>query len=619
MNDAVQGQAEGLYDNPYYYNNVYGHALALLSRHWPRTSEPRVHLDVGCGYGRIAEPLSAELGVTYVGVDANVGGLQSLRSRGFEAHRLWLAGEEETYLALQRVVGDRQLASISMLDTLEHLADGNAILAAIRRLAVQHAALVVISVPNVTHRDIGFRLAFGRWDYTEEGLLDHTHLRLFGPEMLQRVLQHAGLYAFDQNDIRVAESDQHFPADHPALARGTELHGYLSWLRQGAGGASDVNQFVRICAPGRPGLAAPFLRPGAELQPPFLSVVMRTQGKRPHTMEEALTGLAGQSDDDFEVIVVGHRLEFERQKRVERIIEDSPNWLRAKCRLLLVDDGNRTRPLNEGFAAARGRYIAILDDDDLPFGNWVETFRKLDGQAPGRLLRASVVRQDVTTIEVAGLPGLRAVDSPKRVYPSTFDLFDHLRTNHTPPVSVAFPRGVFHDLRFRFDETLTTTEDWDFIMRTALVAGVVCSPEITAIYRWWPKDESSRTVHSTEEWQRNHRRILEKMDEMPTVFPAGTIGRIRSLLDVCDHCHCMPEDKDAERARRIGDVTAILASTSWQITAPLRLLARALGRPAADYSRISSLGAGDLRELAQALRQSTSWRLSAPLRRLRGR
>ncbi|WP_376099791.1 methyltransferase domain-containing protein [Roseomonas sp. CCTCC AB2023176] len=624
----MTGQLAGVYDNQFAHTNVYGHALALLQRHRVRVDGAAIHLDVGCGYGRIAEPLSEVLGLAYVGVDGDGNGPASLRDRGFEAHQAWFAGEEATYEALRTAVGGRRVASITMLDTLEHLPDGDAVLRAIARLAQEHAAHVVISVPNVAHQDVGYKLAFGLWDYTRAGLLDHTHTRLFSAEVLDRVLRRAGLYGFDRNDVLFAESDQHFPRTHPVLAGGTQLRAQLTAIRGAANPSADVNQFVRICAPGAPALQDWFVEPRDDRQRPFLSVVVRTQGKREHTLTEVLVAMAGQTDTSFEVIVVGHKLGLERQLRVERIIADSPTWLREKCRLLLVDSGERARPLNEGFAAAEGQYIAIMDDDDLPFAHWVETFSSLAERHPGRLLRASCVRQTVQTVEVGGIPGLRAVGPMENLYPGEFDFLAHLRMNQTPNHCLAFPRGVFHDLGMRFDESLTTTEDWDYILRVAAVAGTASSSEITSVYRWWTEDESSRTVHPQQEWRRNYQRVLDKIDSMPILFPAGTTERLRYLLDAYDRHHALQEGMAAgrrdgeveaaeERARYLGEVAAILTSTSWRIAWPIRSLGRLLGKPAPDYRGFWHKDTAELKEMVNFLRHSTSWRATEPLRRLR--
>lgn len=312
------------YDNAFFHDNVYGHALELLVRH-QRDSTGGIHLDIGCGFRRIAEPLRQLLFLEYVGCDADEAGLASLSGRGLETHVADLADEEATYSQLTRIVAGRRLASISMLDTLEHLAEPIAMLRALRRLASEHDAFVVISVPNVAHRDLGFRLAFGLGDYTEAGLLDHTHKTQFSDSSFRRMLAHCGLHIVDANDVRMTISDQAFPADHPALARGTALHALLALLRDGVDHHAETNQFVRLCLPGPCEARVPYL---AERDPPrsFLSVVTRTQGTRLHALAEVFTCLAGQTDTDFQVLVVGHRLSVEQQIAVERLIEDNPKW-----------------------------------------------------------------------------------------------------------------------------------------------------------------------------------------------------------------------------------------------------------------------------------------------------
>lgn len=511
---------EKLYDFGFYVGSVYDHALNLLAAHGTDQSPQGLHLDIGCGFGRMAEPLTQRLGRAYIGLDGAGAGLASLRERGFEAHNLILEDEERTFARLNAVVGERRVASITFLDVIEHLVDGPATLRAIARLAAEHGALVVVSTPNVAHADIGFKLAFGRWDYTDHGLLDRTHVHLYDERLFTASLKQAGLIPIAALDVVRVVSDQAFPADHPALATGTLLNERLSELRQSADPWAATFEFVRICVPG-PRLNAITYVVEREPARPFLSVVIRTQGKRLHTLSETLLCLTGQTDDDFEVILLGHRVQLELRRKVERAIEDMPEWMRQRSRLIWVETGNRTEPLNVGFEQARGRYIAILDDDDIPMAHWVEEFRKLAELAPGRILRSAVVRQDVDNVEIEGSPGLRAEGPLEQTYPSEFDLLRHLYENHSPPVGLAFPRGAFHDLGIRFDDALTTVEDWDYLMRVAAVTGVVSNPEITSVYRWWPRAASSRTLHSQEEWLHNRRRVLKKLDDSIFLLPKG--------------------------------------------------------------------------------------------------
>ena len=366
---------------------------------------------------------------------------------------------------------------------------------------------------------------------------------------------------------------------------------------------------------------------------PFLSIVTRTQGRRPHTLAEVLTCLAAQTDTDFEILIIGHRLDDAARVVVDEIVSDTPLWLHNKIRLILVEDGNRTRPLNVGFAAARGEYIAVLDDDDAVFAHWVETFRKLARTEPGRLLRAVSVQQLVNTVTVQGEQGLRAEDSLNMVYPAQFNFFDHMVENRSPPVSLAFPNQAIGTHGLNFDETLTTTEDWDFMMRVACVAGVAAAAEVTSIYRWWDKGESSRTVHITAEWQANHYRIWNNWNAAPFTLPPGSVRPLVRLLEehaafsaelrrlrhagVDDAVAAMLTSPDPQvllyGARR--ELVQILESTSWRLTAPLRWLVVLFGgvRPL-DASDVNLLNAEEAAARVWQLRHSTSWRITAPVR-----
>jgi glycosyltransferase involved in cell wall biosynthesis len=372
------------------------------------------------------------------------------------------------------------------------------------------------------------------------------------------------------------------------------------------------------------------------LDAPFLSIVTRTQGRRPHTLIETFTCLAAQTDPDFEVLLMGHRLDAAAAERVLEIVEDCPVWLRDRIRFIAVPGGTRTRPLNIGFAAARGAFVAVLDDDDVVFAHWVESFRNLSEKTPASVLRSNTVLQIVDTVTVQGVPGLRAEQSPELRYARTFNFFEHLLENQSPPMTLAFPRRRLELEGIDFDETLTTTEDWDFFMRCAQAIGVVNTPGITSVYRWWNKGESSRTVHPTAEWRRNHYRIWKNWDGVGFRLPPGGMRELVTLLQ--EHAafgaelrrqqaqgvrleldtaliHRDPEQRLSGAKLR---ASRILNSTCWRLTRPLRQLIYLFTRqPEVDAAWLQCASAEQAEALILKLYNSRSWRLASPLRGLK--
>jgi glycosyltransferase involved in cell wall biosynthesis len=506
-------------------------ALRLLTYRGSALRSDELHLDVGCTLELLAETVGSCLSRTYVGVGGSRDDLTSLGTRGFETHEISLEGAASILADLQEVVGDRRIGSITVLDTIERVGNCDQLLRDIACLARAHSAFVVLSAPNVTHRDIGAKLAFGRWDYTQSGTSGPTSARLFDEKLLALTLERTGLHTIARNDIVESRSDQHFPLDHPALASGTPLHGLLVSSADLADPNSRVSKFIWACAPALEVDGEIVGDSREKSSRPFLTAVIRTQGRRNHTLVEVLNCLAAQSDSDFEIVVVGHRLQPSEAEAVQRVILDCGEWFRSRIRLLQVDDGGRSKPLNVGFENARGRYISIVDDDDIPLGNWIEEFRKLDAKNSGRILRCVSVRQDVVNVETNGKPGVRASGPPEPLYPSEFQLLDHLLDNRSPPIGLAFPRGAFHDLGIRFDESLDTTEDWDYILRVSALCGVASSPTITSIYRWWIVGESSRSDHSKIEWQQNREAILRKQDQQHYILQRGDLAQLRQMVE----------------------------------------------------------------------------------------
>lgn len=82
---------------------------------------------------------------------------------------------------------------ILLLDVLEHLFDPWSVLA---RLTKEHLAVggrVIVSLPNARHFSLVVPLLFGKFDYTERGIIDKTHLRFFTRDSAAQLLHGAGL------------------------------------------------------------------------------------------------------------------------------------------------------------------------------------------------------------------------------------------------------------------------------------------------------------------------------------------------------------------------------------------------------------------------------------------
>lgn len=265
--------------------------------------------------------------------------------------------------------------------------------------------------------------------------------------------------------------------------------------------------------------------------PFLLSVIMRTQGKRPEALADAVLCLQAQTDQAFELILVAHNASQSEVKCLEAFVASQPDDLRSRISLISLKGGTRSVPLNAGVAQARGSHIAVFDDDDLLFAHWVEEFHKAAVKNPGKLLRAQVFNQDVAPEQWSrGRSGLRTLSWPSKLYPQEFSMVDHILVNHTPFMSVAFPMELFVELKQQFNEQLLVVEDWDMIVRGALLCGVVDIPEVTSIYRQWQRADNSQAVHAFDEWKASEALVTASLDSSDLLLPPGSASRIQDLL-----------------------------------------------------------------------------------------
>ncbi|HVE63555.1 MAG TPA: glycosyltransferase [Mycobacteriales bacterium] len=322
---------------------------------------------------------------------------------------------------------------------------------------------------------------------------------------------------------------------------------------------------------------------------PFLSVLTRTQGRRPETLRELMLCLAAQTCEDFEVLILAHDLPADRSGAVDAAIAEQPERLRSRVRRVDVTGGGRSRPLNIGLVEARGRYVVAVDDDDLVLAHWVAEFRQLAQSQPGRVLRAVVAEQDVA--ETPGVaPGHAAVSATRTPYPDHFDLLAHLVSNLTPNLGLAFPRECFTELGIRYDEALHVFEDWDVLLECAALCGVASTPEVTAVYRRWVDAGSSLLEAGEESWRAAERDVAARIDSRELLLPPGAFSALRwykaEQLEYAAEHGRMSAARDYAEAE-LARVEALLAaseqryvdvvrdfeeSASWKLTAPVRRL-----------------------------------------------
>jgi hypothetical protein len=524
--------------------------------------------------------------------------------------------------AILEALRGRRAALVSIGDALNRAADLDRYLRELRRLC--HALgdpPVLVVTPNVTHLDVAAKLLIGRWDVTASGTLAASHVRHFSDRSLRSTMSARGWEELGAADLTADRSDQHFPAGAAPLERSTPVGALLCGLRESASAGAHVDRFVRLYGArdhaagdpagdlaGDPAGDTP-AHPEAEGDggPPFLSVLLRTQGRRGATLQESLLCLAAQTCDDFEVLVLLHDAGADASEAVRALVSQFHGSFSGRVRSLEVSGGGRCRPLNEGARHARGRYIAMLDDDDLVLADWVETFRDAATRFPGHVVRSAVATQRIEARAGGwgGPDGYEVVDRPRLVFALDFDHVDHLLDNRTPNNGYAFPRSLVTDLGVEWDESLPVLEDWDHLLRCASICGVVGVPRITGLLRWWEEGQDSKSAHPPELWEATRRRVIEKHDAAPLLLDRGTFSTLRTRLIDGDVAavHAFQLDQETRRLsaalddaqRRIeADARALEAasrqveemrgSRSWRITAGLRSAAR-LARKAAELRR----------------------------------
>lgn len=333
---------------------------------------------------------------------------------------------------------------------------------------------------------------------------------------------------------------------------------------------------------------------------PLVSIVIRSMDRA--TLGEALDSVALQTYDNVEVVVVNakggtHGTLGDRCGRFPiRIVNQGGNSL------------PRPQAANAGLDAARGTYLALLDDDDA-----------LD---PDHLIHlvAAIQAESGPVVAYAGVRCIDRSDSEQkvsRIFGEPVESAAQLLAGNVIPVhGPLFPRELLDHARF--DETLETYEDWDFWLQLIQIARFVYVNRVTATYftggtsgvspqapDWEAVRRATRALYA--KWMRiapdefkaicdlYHRSRAELFSQQAEStrldrVARDTAKRLDDALarlatlhnpDAQDRVALLEKElADARRQRDVADrqLEEVLSSTSWNVTRPLRRLKAAAGR-----------------------------------------
>jgi 2-polyprenyl-3-methyl-5-hydroxy-6-metoxy-1,4-benzoquinol methylase len=140
-------------------------------------------LDIGAGSGTLAR-LCLGRGYVIRGIEPNANWLGDARNLYTEMSEGSLEQTPDTYLEGH--------SAVVCGDVLEHLVHPEEQLQRLVK-AQPNGCIFIISVPNVTNIWMRINLLFGRFDYSERGILDRTHLHFYTRKTFISLLRDAGL------------------------------------------------------------------------------------------------------------------------------------------------------------------------------------------------------------------------------------------------------------------------------------------------------------------------------------------------------------------------------------------------------------------------------------------
>lgn len=145
-------------------------------------------LEFGCSYGRMTRHMKEELDCTVYIVEYDSEAYDSASRYAKDG----VCGDIQKYEWVAKFKEIR-FDVIIIADVLEHLTEPVRVLKKAGNMLTE-GGKIFISIPNITHNDLILKSCMDRFDYTDVGLLDNTHVHFWGLENLEDLARDSDLY-----------------------------------------------------------------------------------------------------------------------------------------------------------------------------------------------------------------------------------------------------------------------------------------------------------------------------------------------------------------------------------------------------------------------------------------
>jgi len=205
---------------------------------------------------------------------------------------------------------------------------------------------------------------------------------------------------------------------------------------------------------------------------PTVSVLILTYN-RPHLIGRAIESVIRQDYQEWELLVVHDGPD-------ERTIDTMRKWQQRETRIRYLhrkEPGNIAEATNYGISQARGKYIAILDDDDY----WA---------APDKLARQVKFLEESPEYVACGGGAIvidrNSVETMRYLKPENDQAIKSRALLANPMVhsTLLYRRAVALDLE-GYNETLPGFQDWDFVLKLGKAGKLYNFPMFFSYYSLW--------------------------------------------------------------------------------------------------------------------------------------